>query len=137
MPLTERLLPVEFVGWCRPTVLIACSTFSRCPALPRSMRPLQVQSSPQLQLLLHTVLQLGNTLNAGRRPPSSGIRLSSLRKLADTRSFDGSTTLAHYLAALLSQSAPEVRCWVGAGMGQAARGWEGKGREGNGSTWLE
>ena len=70
---------------------------------------LQVQTSPQLRLLLHTVLQLGNTLNAGRRPPSSGIRLSSLRKLADTRSFDGSTTLVHYLVALLSQSAPEVR----------------------------
>ncbi|GAB4818040.1 hypothetical protein N2152v2_005086 [Parachlorella kessleri] len=68
----------------------------------------QVQKSPQLRLLLHTVLQLGNTLNAGRRPPSSGIRLSSLRKLADTRSFDGSTTLVHYLVALLSQSAPEL-----------------------------
>lgn len=38
-----------------------------------------------------------------------GMRLSSLRKLADTRSFDGSTTLMHYLVALLSQAAPEVR----------------------------
>ena len=36
------------------------------------------------------------------------MRLSSLRKLADTRSFDGRTTLLHYLVALLSQSAPEV-----------------------------
>lgn len=50
----------------------------------------------------------GNTLNSGRKPPQGGIKLSSLRKLADTRSFDGRTTLVHYLVALLSQSAPEV-----------------------------
>ncbi|KAL4422750.1 hypothetical protein ABPG75_008947 [Micractinium tetrahymenae] len=66
----------------------------------------QLRSSSQLCLLLHTALRLGNALNAGRRAPQRGIRLASLRKLADTRSMDGSTTLMHYLAALMLESSP-------------------------------
>ncbi|EFN51238.1 hypothetical protein CHLNCDRAFT_141254 [Chlorella variabilis] len=66
----------------------------------------QLRASPALRLLLHTALRLGNTLNAGRKAPQRGIRLASLRKLADTRSMDGSTTLMHYLVALLLEEAP-------------------------------
>lgn len=36
--------------------------------------------------------------------------LHARRKLADTRSMDGSTTLVHYLTALMLDSAPGVRC---------------------------
>lgn len=66
----------------------------------------QLRASPQLRLLLHTALRLGNALNAGRKAPQRGIRLASLKKLADTRSMDGSTTLMHYLAALMLESSP-------------------------------
>ena len=75
----------------------------------------QLRASPALRLLLHTALRLGNTLNAGRKAPQRGIRLASLRKLADTRSMDGSTTLMHYLVALLLEEAPGVRAPPGAG----------------------
>ena len=69
----------------------------------------QLMASPHLRRLLHAALGLGNALNAGRRaPPQHGIRLASLSKLADTRSMDGSTTLAHYLVALMLQEAPEA-----------------------------
>jgi hypothetical protein len=69
----------------------------------------QLMVSPHLRRLLHAALRLGNALNAGRRaPPQHGIRLASLAKLADTRSMDGSTTLAHYLVALMLQEAPEA-----------------------------
>jgi len=39
----------------------------------------QLRGSSQLALLLHTALQLGNALNAGRKAPQRGIRLGSLR----------------------------------------------------------
>ncbi|PSC73080.1 formin 5 isoform B [Micractinium conductrix] len=66
----------------------------------------ELRGSSQLALLLHTALRLGNALNAGRKAPQRGIRLGSLRKLADTRSMDGSTTLLHYLVALMAESSP-------------------------------
>jgi hypothetical protein len=56
----------------------------------------EVLASSRLQRLLAVVLAVGNTLNAGRAP-ASGFRVDSLAKLADTRSFDGKTTLLHYL----------------------------------------
>jgi len=56
----------------------------------------EVASSGRLQRLLALVLAVGNTLNAGRAP-ALGFRVDSLAKLADTRSFDGRTTLLHYL----------------------------------------
>lgn len=56
----------------------------------------EVLASARLQRLLAVVLAVGNTLNAGRAP-ASGFRVDSLAKLADTRSFDGKTTLLHYL----------------------------------------
>lgn len=39
----------------------------------------QLRASPQLRLLLHTALRLGNALNAGRKAPQRGIRLASLK----------------------------------------------------------
>ena len=56
----------------------------------------EVLASQRLQRLLAVVLAVGNTLNAGRAP-ASGFRVDSLAKLVDTRSFDGKTTLLHYL----------------------------------------
>ena len=47
--------------------------------------------------LIALVLNLGNALN-NSRGPAAGFALSSLPKLLDTRSFDGKTTLLHYLA---------------------------------------
>jgi hypothetical protein len=69
----------------------------------------QLRASPALRALLHTALRLGNALNAGRKAPARGIRLAHLRKLADTRSMDGATTLLHYLAALAREACPAVR----------------------------
>jgi hypothetical protein len=39
----------------------------------------QLRGSDQLRLLLHTALRLGNALNAGRKAPQRGIRLTHLR----------------------------------------------------------
>jgi hypothetical protein len=50
--------------------------------------------------VLALVLNLGNALNSARGP-AHGFALSSLPKLLDTRSFDGTTTLLHYLVAHL------------------------------------
>ena len=56
----------------------------------------QLVSSARLQRLLALVLAVGNTLNSGKAP-ARGFRVDSLAKLVDTRSFDGRTTLLHYL----------------------------------------
>ena len=60
-------------------------------------------SSAQLKKLLETVLAVGNTLNSGRRRVR-GFRLGSLSKLVETKSFDGKTTLLHYLVAILEMA---------------------------------
>ena len=80
-----------------------------CEALHTLLSALdQVVASAGLAHVLHTALALGNALNSGRRPPARGMRVASLRRLADTRSVGGATTLLHYLAALLARHAPEV-----------------------------
>ena len=53
------------------------------------------------------VLNLGNALNANRGV-ARGFTLSSLPKLLDTRSFDGTTTLLHYLVAHLESRDEEL-----------------------------
>ena len=62
-----------------------------------------VHHSEKIHKLLQTVLAVGNVLNRGKRP-ARGIKLGSLVKLADTRSFDGKTTLLHYLVAIVQNS---------------------------------
>ena len=60
----------------------------------------ELQTSPKMGRVLALVLNLGNALNSARGP-AHGFALSSLPKLLDTRSFDGTTTLLHYLVAHL------------------------------------
>ena len=62
-----------------------------------------VHHSEKIHKLLQTVLAVGNVLNRGKHP-ARGIKLGSLVKLADTRSFDGKTTLLHYLVAIVQNS---------------------------------
>lgn len=159
--LPQRLAVLAFKGALPEAAGEALGPLARIAAALDGLR-----GSGQLRLALHTALRLGNALNAGRKAPQRGIRLSSLRcvwdgqevpghrrgagtrggarsqpysrlataccrtalnpaspvctcllppgcgarrKLADTRSMDGSTTLMHYLAALLAESAPQVR----------------------------
>ncbi|KAF9420174.1 hypothetical protein HW555_003587 [Spodoptera exigua] len=69
--------------------------------------------SRRLRALLEVVLALGNYMNRGARGNASGFRLSSLNKLADTKSsVSRNTTLLHYLfkdILLLEEDLPHVR----------------------------
>ena len=60
----------------------------------------ELRGSARMGRLMALVLNLGNALNANRGV-ARGFALSSLPKLLDTRSFDGTTTLLHYLVAHL------------------------------------
>ncbi|XP_053608443.1 disheveled-associated activator of morphogenesis 1 isoform X2 [Plodia interpunctella] len=58
--------------------------------------------SRRLRALLEVVLALGNYMNRGPRGNASGFRLSSLNKLADTKSsVSRNTTLLHFLVEML------------------------------------
>eukprot|EP00854_Cymbomonas_tetramitiformis_P014847 gene14847-17552_t len=59
---------------------------------------LDLMESSRMKALLKLILVVGNTLNQ-RRSQCHGFRLDSLARLTDTKSFDGSTTLLHYLVA--------------------------------------
>ncbi|KAI3430465.1 hypothetical protein D9Q98_005060 [Chlorella vulgaris] len=99
--LEEKLQVLAFKGGLQEAAGEVTEPLSRILAALDELR-----GSDQLRLLLHTALRLGNALNAGRKAPQRGIRLAHLRKLADTKSLDGRTTLMHYLAALMLESAP-------------------------------
>ncbi|KAK3241037.1 hypothetical protein CYMTET_49166 [Cymbomonas tetramitiformis] len=58
----------------------------------------QLMESSRMKALLKLILVVGNTLNQ-RRSQCHGFRLDSLARLTDTKSFDGSTPLLHYLVA--------------------------------------
>lgn len=60
----------------------------------------ELRVSNRMGRLIALVLNLGNALNS-TRGPAHGFAISSLPKLLDTRSFDGKTTLMHYLIAHL------------------------------------
>eukprot|EP00873_Tetraselmis_striata_P025869 jgi/Tetstr1/446133/TSEL_033732.t2 len=68
----------------------------------------QVLSSGRLRRMLEVVLKLGNTLNEGTRNKSKGFKLASLHRLYDTRSFDGRTTLLHYMVAHIEHTDPII-----------------------------
>ena len=53
------------------------------------------------------VLAVGNTLNSSKAPVL-GFRIESLQKLIDTRSFDGKTTLLHYIVSHCERRQPDV-----------------------------
>lgn len=67
----------------------------------------QARTSARLQSLLGLVLAVGNTLNAARAPVG-GFRIESLQKLSDTRSFDGKTTLLHYIVSHCERRQPDM-----------------------------
>ncbi|XP_050550295.1 disheveled-associated activator of morphogenesis 2 isoform X3 [Spodoptera frugiperda] len=65
--------------------------------------------SRRLRALLEVVLALGNYMNRGARGNASGFRLSSLNKLADTKSsVSRNTTLLHYLVELLETQFKDI-----------------------------
>ena len=69
----------------------------------------QVRGSSRFGTLLQVVLALGNTLNAlGTGKATAGFRLSSLTILANTKSFDDSTSLLQILVSRLEEKQPEL-----------------------------
>ncbi|KAM9466291.1 disheveled-associated activator of morphogenesis 1-A [Clarias gariepinus] len=69
----------------------------------------EVLGSQNLRQLLEVILALGNYMNKGQRGNAYGFRVSSLNKIADTRSsIDKNITLLHYLIMILEQKYPKV-----------------------------
>ncbi|XP_036450005.1 disheveled-associated activator of morphogenesis 1 [Colossoma macropomum] len=69
----------------------------------------EVLESRNLRQLLEVVLALGNYMNKGQRGNAYGFKVSSLNKIADTKSsIDRNITLLHYLITILEQKYPKV-----------------------------
>uniref|UniRef100_A0A8C9VI18 Dishevelled associated activator of morphosis 1 n=1 Tax=Scleropages formosus TaxID=113540 RepID=A0A8C9VI18_SCLFO len=69
----------------------------------------QVLHSHNLQQLLEVVLAFGNYMNKGQRGNAYGFKVSSLNKIADTKSsIDKNITLLHYLITILEKKYPKV-----------------------------
>uniref|UniRef100_A0A8C1I7T8 Dishevelled associated activator of morphogenesis 1a n=1 Tax=Cyprinus carpio TaxID=7962 RepID=A0A8C1I7T8_CYPCA len=69
----------------------------------------EVLQSKNLRQLLEVVLAFGNYMNKGQRGSAYGFRVSSLNKIADTKSsIDKNVTLLHYLITILEQKYPKV-----------------------------
>ncbi|PNF21002.1 hypothetical protein B7P43_G09517 [Cryptotermes secundus] len=69
----------------------------------------EVARSRRLRRLLELVLALGNYMNRGARGNASGFRLTSLNRLADTKSSAvKGTTLLHYLVEILEKKFRDV-----------------------------
>ncbi|XP_052742171.1 disheveled-associated activator of morphogenesis 1-A isoform X3 [Bicyclus anynana] len=80
---------------------------SRASVVLRAAR--DMTRSRRLRALLEIVLALGNYMNRGARGNASGFRLTSLNKLADTKSsVTRNTTLLHYLVELLETQFKDV-----------------------------
>ncbi|XP_056623580.1 disheveled-associated activator of morphogenesis 1 [Triplophysa dalaica] len=69
----------------------------------------EVLQSRNLRQLLEVVLAFGNYMNKGQRGSAYGFKVSSLNKIADTKSsIDKNVTLLHYLITILEQKYPKV-----------------------------
>lgn len=69
----------------------------------------EVARSRRLRKLLEIVLAIGNYMNRGARGNASGFRLTSLNRLADTKSsFAKGTNLLHYLVQILEKKFKDV-----------------------------
>ncbi|ROJ78768.1 Disheveled-associated activator of morphogenesis 1 [Anabarilius grahami] len=69
----------------------------------------EVLQSRNLIQLLEVVLAFGNYMNKGQRGSAYGFKVSSLNKIADTKSsIDKNVTLLHYLITILEQKYPKV-----------------------------
>ncbi|XP_037293291.1 disheveled-associated activator of morphogenesis 1 isoform X2 [Manduca sexta] len=85
----------------------AAEARARAAAVLRAAR--ELPRSRRLRALLELVLALGNYMNRGARGNASGFRLSSLNKLADTKSsVTRNTTLLHYLVEILETQFKDV-----------------------------
>ncbi|KAJ0176247.1 hypothetical protein K1T71_008421 [Dendrolimus kikuchii] len=85
----------------------AAEASARAHTLLRAAR--DMTRSRRLRALLEVVLALGNYMNRGARGNASGFRLSSLNKLADTKSsVSRNTTLLHYLVELLETQFKDI-----------------------------
>ncbi|XP_076129431.1 disheveled-associated activator of morphogenesis 1b isoform X1 [Alosa pseudoharengus] len=69
----------------------------------------EVLHSRNLKQLLEVVLAFGNYMNKGQRGNAYGFKVSSLNKIADTKSsIDKNVTLLHYLITILEKKYPKV-----------------------------
>ncbi|XP_035278373.1 disheveled-associated activator of morphogenesis 1-like isoform X3 [Anguilla anguilla] len=70
----------------------------------------EILQSRNLKQLLEVVLAFGNYMNRGQRGNAYGFKVSSLNKIADTKSsIDKNITLLHYLITILEQKYPKVQ----------------------------
>ncbi|XP_077443156.1 disheveled-associated activator of morphogenesis 1b isoform X1 [Stigmatopora argus] len=69
----------------------------------------EVLRSKNLKQLLEVVLAFGNYMNKGQRGNAYGFKVSSLNKIADTKSsIDKNINLLHYLITILEKKYPKV-----------------------------
>ncbi|KAJ8341277.1 hypothetical protein SKAU_G00335680 [Synaphobranchus kaupii] len=69
----------------------------------------EVLHNRNLKQLLEVVLAFGNYMNKGQRGNAYGFKVSSLNKIADTKSsIDKNITLLHYLITILEKKYPKV-----------------------------
>ncbi|XP_030051636.1 disheveled-associated activator of morphogenesis 2 isoform X2 [Microcaecilia unicolor] len=87
----------ERLAECKPKVealLLACKELTR---------------SRHLKQLLEVVLAFGNYMNKGQRGNAFGFKVSSLNKIADTKSsIDRNVTLLHYLIMIFEKTYPGI-----------------------------
>ncbi|XP_047028351.1 disheveled-associated activator of morphogenesis 1 isoform X2 [Helicoverpa zea] len=94
------LFKKKFSGAAAEATARACVVLRAARDMPRSRR---------LRALLEIVLALGNYMNRGARGNASGFRLTSLNKLADTKSsVSRNTTLLHYLVEMLESQFKDI-----------------------------
>nr|XP_020658161.1 disheveled-associated activator of morphogenesis 1 isoform X2 [Pogona vitticeps] len=73
------------------------------------MASTEVFQSKSLKQLLEVVLAFGNYMNKGQRGNAYGFKISSLNKIADTKSsIDKNITLLHYLITIVEKKYPKV-----------------------------
>lgn len=69
----------------------------------------ELTRSKRLKQLLEIVLAFGNYMNKGQRGNAFGFKVSSLNKIADTKSsIDRNITLLHYLIMLFEKTYPDI-----------------------------
>uniref|UniRef100_A0A4X2LRZ6 Dishevelled associated activator of morphogenesis 2 n=1 Tax=Vombatus ursinus TaxID=29139 RepID=A0A4X2LRZ6_VOMUR len=69
----------------------------------------ELTRSHRLKRLLEVVLAIGNYMNKGQRGGAYGFRVSSLNKIADTKSsIDRNISLLHYLIMILEKNFPDI-----------------------------
>lgn len=71
-----------------------------------------LKNSDNVQKVLEVVLAFGNFMNGSKGGVAYGFRISSLNRLASTKSVDNQTTLLHYLVDHIESKMPEVAVFV-------------------------